>query len=88
MLRESLPAGASLVIDPCTSIHMFFMRFPIDVLYLDRENRVVRIQEGLKPWRVGPLHTNGARYVIELPEGTIARTGTHVGDQIRITLAA
>ena len=86
MLRESLPPGAGLVIDPCKSIHMFFMRFPIDVLYLDREDRVVRIQEGLKPWRVGPLHTKGARYVIELPEGTIGRTGTQVGDCVRVTI--
>lgn len=86
MLRDSLAPGAGLVIDPCTSIHMFFMRFPIDVLYIDRADRVVRIQEGLKPWRVGPLYTKGARYVIELPKGTIARTGTQVGDSIRIGL--
>ena len=86
MLRRRLPDGAGLVIDPCTSIHMFFMRFSIDVLYVDREDRVVRIQKGLKPWRVGPLHTKGARYVIELPEGTVTRTGTQLGDHIRITL--
>ena len=84
MFARALPEGAGLVIDPCTSIHMFCMRFPLDVLYVDREHCVVRVQEGIKPWRVGPLHTKGARYVIELPVGTIARTGTRVGDQLQL----
>lgn len=77
--------GHALVIDPCTSIHMFFMRFPIDVLYLNRDNEVVRAQKGLKPWRVGPLYTRGARFVIELPAGAIERSGTDVGDQLVIS---
>ncbi|CAN5637872.1 hypothetical protein BH23CHL2_BH23CHL2_20250 [soil metagenome] len=76
--------GQAVVIDPCTSIHMFFMRFPIDVLYVNRDNCVVRAQPGIRPWRVGPLYTKGARFVIELPEGTIARSGTIVGDQLTI----
>ncbi len=62
---------------------MFFMRFPLDVLYMDRNDRVVRAQVGIKPWRTGPLWTRGAKYVIELPAGTIERTGTEVGDQLR-----
>jgi uncharacterized protein len=82
MLRSTFPEGSALVIDPCSSIHMFFMRFPIDVLYLDREDRVVRVQEGIKPWRLGPLRTRGARYVIEFPAGTLARTNTRAGDKI------
>lgn len=82
MLRSTFPEGSAIVIDPCSSIHMFFMRFPIDVLYLDHDDRVVRIQEGIKPWRVGPLRTGGAKYVIELPAGTVARTRTRAGDQI------
>lgn len=84
MLRSpaSFGPGAGLLIDPCSSIHMFFMRFPIDVLYVDRNDRVVRVQRGIKPWRVGPLHTKGARYVVELPAGTIDKTGTQVGDRI------
>ena len=80
--------GAALVIDPCTSIHMFFMRFPIDVLYLDRDNRVVRAQESIKPWRVGPIYTRGARFVIELPAGTIKASQTQKGDQIAIEAPA
>jgi hypothetical protein len=84
MLRraDSFGIGQALVIDPCTSIHMFFMRFPIDVLYVDRENRVVRVQARIKPWRVGPLYTRGARFVIELPAGAIEASGTQVGDHL------
>lgn len=82
--KRDFGKGRALVIDPCSSIHMFFMRFPIDVLYLDRENRVVRAQQGIRPWRIGPLYTRGAKFVIELPEGTIQATGTQVGDQILI----
>jgi uncharacterized membrane protein (UPF0127 family) len=84
MLRQSLDADQALIIDPCSSIHMFFMRFPLDVLYVDRHDRIVRVQENIQPWRIGPLRTKGARYVVELPVGTIARTGTTIGDTIRI----
>jgi uncharacterized protein len=82
MMRQEFPDGSGMVIDPCSSIHMFFMRFPIDVLYLDRDDKVVRVQEGIKPWRVGPLRTKGAKYVIELPAGTVAKSRTSAGDQI------
>ena len=86
MLRdpEDFCVGQALVIDPCTSIHMFFMRFPIDVLYVSKTNEVLRTQPGIRPWRIGPLHTKGARFVIELPEGTISQTGTETGDTIAI----
>lgn len=85
MMKSQFPVGSALVIDPCSSIHMFFMRVPLDVLYMNREDRVVRAQAGIKPWRVGPLVTRGAKYVIELPAGTIESTGTVVGDQLNLT---
>jgi uncharacterized protein len=84
MFAAELPADSGLVIDPCNSIHMFFMRFSLDVLYVDRDDRVVRVQRGIKPWRIGPLITRGGRYVIELPAGSIDRSGTEVGDQLRL----
>jgi uncharacterized membrane protein (UPF0127 family) len=84
MFDQALDEDAGLLIDPCGSIHMFFMRFPIDVLYVDSFDRVVRTQRGIKPWRLGPLYTRGAKYVIELPIGTIDRSCTAVGDQLRI----
>lgn len=84
MLESELPPDAGLLIDPCSSIHMFFMRFAIDVLYVDRDDRIVRAQRAIKPWRVGPVFTRGAKYVIELPVGTIERTASDVGDQLTI----
>lgn len=84
MLSPELAPDEGLLIDPCGSIHMFFMRFALDVLYVDRDNVVVRAQRGIKPWRVGPLHTRGAKYVIELPVGSIDSSGTEAGDQLRL----
>lgn len=82
MFRSSFPEGSGLVIDPCSSIHMFFMRFPLDVLYMNEADEVVRIQHSIRPWRMGPLVTRGARYVIELPEGAAKRSRTEVGDRL------
>ncbi len=86
MLRSAadFQPGQALVIDPCTSIHMFFMRFPIDVLYLNRENVVVRAQQKIRPWRIGAIYTRGARFVVELPAGTIAESGVTSGDVVAI----
>jgi hypothetical protein len=86
MLQSSdeIQPGSGLIIDPCSSIHMFFMRFPIDVLYMSADHKVVRLHEAIKPWRIGPLHTRGARYVIELPCGSVRASGTAVGDQLKI----
>ena len=84
MFASELSADSGLLIDPCSSIHMFFMRFAIDVLYVDRDHRIVRAQRGIKPWRMGPIHTRGAKYVIELPVGTIERSGSEIGDQLQI----
>ncbi|MDQ3547844.1 MAG: DUF192 domain-containing protein [Chloroflexota bacterium] len=84
MFKSVLEPDEGLLIDPCGSIHMFFMRFALDVLYVDRSDVVVRTQRGIKPWRVGPLRTRGAKYVIELPVGSINRSGTRAGDQLRL----
>jgi uncharacterized membrane protein (UPF0127 family) len=81
--RPSLPEGAALVIEPCTSIHTFFMRFPIDAAFLSRELRVIRAIPGLKPWRATRLYPRAAM-VFELPGGTLARTGTREGDLLAV----
>jgi uncharacterized membrane protein (UPF0127 family) len=62
---------------------MFFMRYPLDVLFVDKAGRVIFMYEGIKPWRVGRL-VKGARTAIELPAGTIARTRTEVGDRLNL----
>ncbi len=86
MLRSGLSKGTGLVIDPCSSIHTMWMRFPIDVLYVDQDGTIKRVDEGMKPWRFGPLFVRG-KYVIELPPGTIRSTGTEQGDQIQLQSA-
>jgi uncharacterized membrane protein (UPF0127 family) len=83
MGKKTLPEGSCLIITPCNSIHMFFMRFPIDALFLDKDNTVVYILEGIKPWRLSKIVWN-AHSVIELPQGTIRKSRTSEGDRLII----
>jgi len=79
--RNHLPEGEGLLIVPCSSVHTFFMRFPIDVAFLDRKGRVLKVFMSVPPFRLllgGP----GARMALELPSGTLARTSTVPGDQL------
>jgi uncharacterized protein len=91
MGKRSLPDGGGLLIRPCNSIHMFFMRMPLDVLHCGASGLdgapVLRMLTGIKPWRVGPI-VRGSKYVLELPAGTIERTGTQVNDLIRLAADA
>jgi uncharacterized membrane protein (UPF0127 family) len=59
------------------------MRFPIDVVYADRETRVVHLDPAMRPNHIGPIVAQAA-YVLELPVGVIQATGTRVGDQLSI----
>ncbi len=79
--RSSLSTGEALLLEPCTSVHTAFMRFSIDVVYVDREARVVKAVSNLKPFRLSAA-LRSARSAIELPSGTIASTGTAPGDQL------
>lgn len=81
--RSALPEGDALAIEPCTSLHTFFMRFPIDALFLSRDGRVLRAISDLRPWRATRIYPRAA-LAVELPAGTLARTGTREGDTIRI----
>ena len=79
MMRRELPMGEGLHLVPCDSIHTFFMRIPIDVLFLDAEGRVLRLYEALPPWRT-TLPSRACKSVLELPIGTLRGSGTEVGD--------
>jgi uncharacterized membrane protein (UPF0127 family) len=79
MFRSGLAAGEGLLIQPCRSVHTHFMRFPIDLLYLDRDWRVVHLVGAISPWRFGPTIT-GAHAVLELPAG--GADETEVGDRL------
>jgi uncharacterized protein len=83
MFVSKLESGEGMLIDPCSSIHTFWMRFPIDVLYVDRDGTVLRADRSMKPWRIGPVFT-GSRWVVELPDGTIDATGTKAGDKLLV----
>jgi len=76
--------GNGLWIVPCHGVHTLGMRFPLDVVYLDRSLTVVHVQRGLQPWRFAPVRLEAAS-VLELPCPTAAETGTNVGDRIEIT---
>ncbi len=86
MGRRSLPEGRGLLITPCSSIHMFFMRFPLDVVFIDREHRVVKVVNGIKPWRAA-LGGKGAHSALELPAGTASSAGLEPGDALELRSA-
>ena len=77
--RDRLQVGEALVIDPCNSVHTLFMRFAIDVAFVDASGRVLRMVPELRPWRVTRIHP-AARRVIELAAGALARAGVREGD--------
>jgi uncharacterized membrane protein (UPF0127 family) len=83
--RRELAPGEGLLIRPTWSIHMFFMRFAIDAVFLDADNTVVRIVPDLRPWRTASHR--GAKAVLELPAGESARRGVRVGEQLRLESA-
>ena len=84
--RSSLAEGEGLLLDRCYGIHTFFMRFPIDVLFLDREYKVIRAVKALPPFRTCAVRHSV--YVLELPVGTIERARTEPGDQIQVRATA
>lgn len=80
--RSGLDDGEGLLIRPAGSIHMFFMRFPIDAVFLDRELRVLRVVPDLKPWRVAAKR--GAKQVLEIGTGEAARRGVAEGHMLAL----
>jgi uncharacterized protein len=78
--HDELPAGEGLWIRPTNSIHMFFMRFAIDAVFLDRDGVVLKIVGALRPWRMASCR--GARSVIELSAGQAHERGIQIGDRL------
>ncbi|MFA4889693.1 MAG: DUF192 domain-containing protein [Candidatus Omnitrophota bacterium] len=81
--RAKLMPGEGLIIQPCNSIHTFFMRFSIDVLFVDKDNRIIKIIPNFQPWRLSAVSWRSS-YVIELPAGVIAATATADSDTLQI----
>jgi uncharacterized protein len=81
--RKSFSAGEGMLLTPERSIHMWFMCFPIDAVFLDADLSVLGVREGLRPWRMASWR--GARSVLELPAGTCRRHGIRSGDRLSLT---
>lgn len=79
--RQCLEAGAGLLFKHCSSLHTFFMQFPVDILFIDRRGKVLKAASGVRPFKVvaAPFR---AQYALELPTGAIESSATRVGDHI------
>ncbi len=80
--RRELPPGEGLLLRPAASIHMFFMRFPIDAVWVDRDLNVLGVSEQLAPWKTASW--KGAKGVIEMAAGEAARRGVVPGEKLRL----
>ncbi len=79
--RDTLALQEALWITPCTSIHTFFMRFPIDVAFLDGQGRVIAFYPALRPWRLSGIHLRAAG-VLEAAAGALQKAGVHEGEEL------
>ena len=81
--KKELKHGQALILKPCNSIHTFFMSFPIDVLFMGKQNEVVKAISNIHPFRLSGVYFR-ASYVIELPAGTLQITRTEDGDHLQL----
>jgi len=82
MMKKSLGGDGGLLLVPCRQIHTFMMRFPIDAVFLSREQEIVHIERGLVPGRMTP-YVKDAWSVLEAPAGFAAESRLSVGDRLR-----
>ena len=78
--HKGLNAGEGLWIVPCEGVHTFFMKFAIDLVYVDRKLKVRKVRNAVPPWRLSACLT--AHSILELPAGTAHQTGTQPGDEL------
>lgn len=78
--HKGLEAGAAMLIAPSNAIHTFFMWFPIDVAFVRKDGRVLKVHHGLRPWRLAAAW--GGHAVVEMAEGSLARAGAKAGDML------
>lgn len=81
--KTTISEDEGLVIKPCCSVHTFFMRFGIDILFVNKRNEIIALYENVNPWRILPIHLT-AFYVVELAAGTISTKNIEKGDIISI----
>jgi len=81
--KKFFPAGQALVIEPCNSIHTFFMNFSIDVLFVDKKYKIVKILNDFKPNKFTQIYWS-VNKAIEFPSGTLNSSNSQIGDQLQI----
>lgn len=81
MFRSRLPAATGLFLAPCNSVHMCFMRFAIDAIYLDKDFKIIKVVKNLKPW-ISVSMCRKAWAVVEMTAGEAERCGCEAGKQI------
>jgi uncharacterized membrane protein (UPF0127 family) len=81
--HDSLAEGTALIIAPSNAIHTFFMRFAIDVAFVSRDGRVVKVRSAVRPWRMSAAW--GAFAVIEMAAGALEKNGVRPGDLLQVT---
>ena len=80
--RDGLPSGHALLIAPCSSIHTWFMRFPIDVIFVTRDGLVLKTRAAIPAWKMA---FGWAAYAtVELPAGAVAQAGVAAGDRLEL----
>ncbi|HEY9059161.1 MAG TPA: DUF192 domain-containing protein [Pseudobacteroides sp.] len=79
MAKRELPSGSGLLLTKCNSIHMCFMKFSLDIIFIDDSMKVVHLIKAIPPWRVSGI-VRSAKSTIELPVGTIDVSSTEIGD--------
>ena len=81
MFSKELLPEEGLIIDPCNSIHMCFMNYPLDVIFVNEQSEICALVKNIKPWRISKLYPS-AKYVIELPAGTISTKNIQINQKI------
>lgn len=81
--RKELKEAGALLLKPCSSIHTFFMGFPIDVIFVDSQNKIIGLKNSLPPWRLSRIYWRG-KFAVELPSGVLLKSLTVEGDEISL----
>lgn len=81
LLKPAPSDGEGLLLSPCKGVHMYGMRFPLDVIMVDHSGVVVAVHERLPAWSRTPVYRS-AHYALELPAGSVASSRTRVGDRL------
>ena len=78
---KDLSQNSALIIKPCSSIHTFFMQYNIDVIFVDKDNKIIAILTDLEPFKISKIYFDAA-FCVEFPAGTLEKTSTTIGDTI------